>query len=160
MASREQLQSLENRIVSTLTFAIFLGVLAAFASVLLAHRNTLAIVDRLVRQMRPTASSTDIERIHNMARKFGHFLIPAAAFAMLVLGPLRKRPAFALTLCALFAVADEWLQNFTPGRNGSLADVILDVSGAIFAYFTYRAIFGSSRMKNVSSRPSEARARR
>jgi VanZ family protein len=125
VASREQLQLLESRIVSTLMIATFLIALAAFAGVLFANKNTLALADPLIRWIRPAASSTEIERIHILARKFGHCLIPAAAFAVLVIGPLRTRPALALILCVLFAAIDEFLQTFTPGRNGSLADVIL-----------------------------------
>jgi VanZ family protein len=160
MASREQLQLLESRIVRTLTIATFLLGLAAFAGVLLAHKNTLAIVDPLIRWVRPAAASADIERIHNVARKFGHFLIPAAAFALLVIGPLRKRPGLALILCVLFAVIDESVQTLIPGRIGSLADVILDASGAIFAYFTYRAIALASRTPEAPYTPCETRGRR
>ena len=53
---------------------------------------------------------------------------------------------FALVLCALFAVIDESLQNFIPGRTGSLADVIVDISGAVLAYFSYLAISFLLRM--------------
>jgi VanZ family protein len=140
MASSEQVQMLERRIVMSITVAVFLVVLATFAGVLFTHRNTFAIVEPLIRRMRPGASPAEIERLHNIARKLGHFLIPAGAFAALVIGPLRKRPAIALALCALFATIDECLQSFTPGRNGSLDDVILDTSGALFAYFVYRVI--------------------
>ncbi len=140
MATSAQLQSLERRIVITITVAAFLLILAALAGALLAPRNTLAVVDPLVRLLRPSASAHDIERVHNMARKFGHFIIPGVAFALMVLGPLRKRPLIALALCALFAMLDEFLQTYTPDRSGSFFDVILDTSGALFAYFVYRAI--------------------
>jgi VanZ family protein len=139
LATSAQLQSIERRIVMTIAVAAFLLTLAMFAGALLAPRNTLAIVDPLVRLLRPSASAHDIERFHNMARKFGHFMLPAAAFALMVLGPLRKRPLIALALCALFAMLDEFLQAYTPGRSGSFLDVILDTSGALFAYFVYRA---------------------
>ena len=139
MATSAELQSLERRIVITIAVAAFLLILAAFAGVLLAPRNTLLLVDPLVRWLRPSASVPDLERIHNMARKFGHFIIPAAAFALLVIGPLRKRPLLALMLCVLFAMIDEFLQTYTPGRSGTFLDVILDTSGAVFAYFVYRA---------------------
>lgn len=61
-------------------------------------------------------------------------------FTLLVIGPLRKLPLIALALCALFASIDEFLQTFIPGRSGSLMDVMLDTSGALFAFFVYRAI--------------------
>jgi hypothetical protein len=105
----------ERHIVTVITVAVCLVVLAAFAGVFLAHGNTFGIVDPLARWVRPTASSSDIARIHNMARKFGHFLIPAVAFALLVIGPLRKRPVLALALCVLFGVIDEWFQDLHAG---------------------------------------------
>jgi VanZ family protein len=138
LATSAQLQSLERRIVITITVAAFLLILAGVAGVLLVPRNTLAIVDPLVRWLRPAASAPDIERTHNMVRKFGHFMLPAVAFALMVIGPLRKRPLLALIICALFAMIDEFLQTYTPGRSGSFLDVILDTSGALFAYFVYR----------------------
>jgi len=131
--------------------AILLLVLAAFANVLLVPGNTLAIVDPVVRWVHPAASSADIARIHHMARKFGHFLIPAVAFALLVIGPLRRRPLTALALCALFAMIDECLQIFTPGRSGKLTDVILDASGAMLGYFVYCTIAMLRRILRVPS---------
>jgi VanZ family protein len=75
-----------------------------------------------------------------MARELGHFLIPAVGFALLVVGPLRRSPLLALLVCGVFAMIDESLQNFMPGRTGSLADVMVDTSGATFAYLAHRAI--------------------
>jgi VanZ family protein len=142
---------LESRIASAITVAMFLVVLAVFAGVSLTHGNTFALVDPVVRWVQPAASSAEIDRIHMMARKFGHFLIPAVAFALLVIGPLRRRPGLALALCALFAMIDESLQSFIPGRTGSVADVMLDTSGAVVAYFVYRAIL-STRPDTEGSR--------
>lgn len=145
MATREQLRLFERRLVIIVWVAIVIVLLAFFAGILLVHGNTLAVVDPIVRWLRPSASPDDVTRIHNTARKLGHFMIPAAAFAVLVIGPLRRRPGIALALCAGFAVTDESLQTFIPGRDGSLLDVILDTSGAIFAYFVYLAILISPR---------------
>jgi VanZ family protein len=131
---------LESPAITWVTLAMYVIALAIFAGVALHPQNTLALVDPFVRWLRPSASLKDIDRIHLMAREFGHFLIPASAFVVLVIGPLRRRPFAALLLCAAFAVIDEFLQNFMPGRTGSLADVIVDVSGATLAYVVYRTI--------------------
>ena len=131
---------LESPIMIWVTVAIYVVALALFAGVALHPQNTLALIDPFVRWLRPSTSLEDIDRIHLVAREFGHFLIPAAAFLVLVIGPLRRRPLLALLLCAAFAVIDESFQNFMPGRTGSLADVIVDVSGATLAYVVYRAI--------------------
>jgi len=66
-------------------------------------------------------------------------VIPAVAYLALVLDPLRNHRYVALIMCALFAVLDETLQTFTPGRNGSIFDVALDVSGALFSFFVCSA---------------------
>ena len=131
---------IENRIVSTVGIAVFLVLLAGFAGVVLNPRNTLALIGPFIRWLRPSASSADIDRLHTMARDFGHFLIPAAAFVILVIGPLRRHPVSALLLCVSFAVIDESIQNFVPGRTGSIVDIIIDATGAVFAYFGYLAI--------------------
>jgi VanZ family protein len=143
MASRRHgdfVDMLESPAMAWVTVAMYVIALALFAGVALHPQNTLALVDPIIRWFRPFASFDDIDHIHRMAREFGHFLIPAMAFVVLVIGPLRKRPLFALLLCAAFAVIDESLQNFMPGRTGSLADVIVDVSGATLAYVVYRTI--------------------
>src|SRR5439155_18593393 len=110
---------LEGRTARMITVAIYLAALALFAGVALHPQNSLALVDPIIRWFRPSASFEKIDRIHLVAREFGHFLIPAIAFAVLVIGPLRRRPFYALLLCAAFAVIDESLQNFMPGRTGS-----------------------------------------
>jgi VanZ family protein len=143
MASRRRqdfVDMLESPTMAWITVVIYVIALAIFAGVALHPQNTLALIDPFVRWLRPSTSLEDIDRIHLMAREFGHFLIPAAAFLVLVIGPLRRRPLLALLLCAAFAVIDESFQNFMPGRTGSLADVIVDVSGATLAYVVYRAI--------------------
>jgi VanZ family protein len=144
MPSRVQRLS-ENRIVNAIVITVFLALLAGFAGVMLNPRNTLALVEPFIRWLRPSASSADIDLVHTMARDLGHFLIPAAAFAILVFGPLRKHPVSALLLCVSFAVIDESIQNFMPGRTGSIVDVIIDTTGAVFAYFAYLAIINLSK---------------
>lgn len=159
MSSREQPRLIENRIVSAIAITIFLLLLAGFAGVLLNPRNTLGLVDPVIRWLRPSASSADIDRLHTMTRDLGHFLIPAAAFGILVIGPLRKHPVFALVLCVLFAVIDESLQNFMPGRTGSVTDVIIDTSGAVSAYVAYLAIIHWLNAQNYplhSRKPNQA----
>ena len=140
MASETIVVSLERRITQFAAIGTLVLMVAAFAGILLTHHNTTAIVDPLVRWISPSATSGEVERIHQQARKFGHFLIPAGAFAILVIGPLRRRPLTALALCALFAATDELLQAFNPARTGSILDVILDISGAVFAYFLFCGI--------------------
>jgi VanZ family protein len=132
--------SLESRIVAILWTVAFAAALAAFSIVFLTHANTFALVEPIIRWLAPDASAAEISTLHILSRKLGHFLIPAAAYLALVLGPLRNRRYTALILCAAFAVLDETLQAFTPGRTGSIYDVALDVSGALFSFVMYWAL--------------------
>ena len=66
-------------------------------------------------------------------KKLGHFL----AYALLALLALRavldwQRPFLVAGLLVfLYALSDEFHQMFTPGRNASLVDVAIDMSGAL-----------------------------
>jgi len=102
---------------------------------LFAHGNTFRIVEPIVRWFAPNVSAHDLATAHNVTRKMGHFLIPAVAFWVLVLGPLRDRPILALVACIAFACLDEAFQTFSPGRTGSVMDVMLDTFGALFGFF-------------------------
>ena len=39
--------------------------------------------------------------------------------------------AWALGLCTVLAALDEFHQRFVPGRDGKLADVLIDLGGAV-----------------------------
>jgi VanZ family protein len=134
------ISSLERKIVKVLWTVTFGAALAAFSVGFLTQANTFALVEPILHCLMPHASAEDISTLHVLSRKLGHFLIPAVAYLGLVLGPLRNHRYFALIMCAVFAVLDETLQTFAPGRNGSLFDVALDVSGALFSFFVYSAI--------------------
>jgi VanZ family protein len=134
---REPVSGLESRIVAILWTLAFLALLAAFSITFLTHANTFAIFEPIIRRIAPRASNAEIAQLHIAARKLGHFLIPAIAYLILVIGQLRGRPWAALILCAVFAVLDETLQAFTPGRSGSIYDVALDVSGAVLGFIVY-----------------------
>ena len=145
--------SLESRIVTVLWTVAFGAALAGFSIALLTHANTFALVQPIIRRLAPDASAREISTLHILARKLGHFLIPAAAYLALVFGPLRNRRYTALVLCAVFAVLDEALQAFTPGRTGSIYDVALDVSGALFSFLVYPAF--TSRLRKARAHPKQ-----
>jgi len=72
-----------------------------------------------------------------LVRKAAHFT-EFAILGFLVLVTLKKLkiPRFPLIsglICILYAVSDEFHQKFVPGRYPSFGDVMIDVSGAVFA---------------------------
>jgi len=149
----ESAPSLESRIVTLLLTIAFVAALAAFSITFLTHSNTFAVVEPIIRRLAPDASATEVSRLHIMVRKMGHFLIPAIAYFVLVIGPVRNRRYSALVLCAIFAVLDETLQAFTPARTASIYDVALDLSGALLSFFLYSAFTSGRRRpaaKNIA----------
>ena len=51
---------------------------------------------------------------------------------------LNRRLLIAFCLTAIYGVTDEWHQSFTPGRDTSFLDVMLDMLGAYIAVRFYR----------------------
>ncbi|MGO9061605.1 MAG: VanZ family protein [Candidatus Binataceae bacterium] len=145
----ESAASLESRIVTLLLTIAFVAALAAFSITFLTHSNKFAVVEPIIRRLAPDASAAEVSRLHIVVRKIGHFLIPAVAYFVLVIGPLRSRRYGALALCAIFAVLDETLQAFTPARTASIYDVALDMSGVLFSFFVFSA-FTMGRCRAVA----------
>ena len=148
--------SLESRIVAVLWTVAFGAALATFSIVFLSHANTFALMEPILCWFAPGASAQDISTLHILGRKLGHFLIPALAYLALVFGPLRNRRYTALVLCAVFAVLDETLQVFIPGRTGSIYDVALDMGGVLFSFLVHSAFTMKRRNKlpvSYRSRP-------
>jgi VanZ family protein len=131
---------LERHIANALLWFSFIVGLAIFSTMLFSHGNTFSVVEPIVLWFAPHASIHTLAVVHSVARKMGHFFIPTVAFWALVLGPLRNRPISALLACAAFACVDEAFQTFSPGRNGSILDVMLDTFGALFGFFVHAAI--------------------
>ena len=80
---------------------------------------------------------------HNI-RKLAHFLEFAClgllwckTFASFHVSN-RTSTGYILLLCLLTAVVDEYIQLFSPGRDGKVMDVLLDFSGAFCAWLWYR----------------------
>jgi len=142
--SRVNFESPVSRVERRLTNALlWFSLIVGFAissTMLFSHGNTFSIVEPIVRWCAPHVSDHTLAVVHSGARKMGHFFIPAVSFWALVLGPLRNRPITALLVCATFACLDEAFQTFLPSRNGSILDVMLDTSGALFGFFVHAAI--------------------
>ena len=143
-----QTSELERKLTTLIWTFTFMVALAAFSIVLLTHANTFALADTVIRRFTPHASAEDVERLHLLVRDLGHFVIPAAAYLALALGPLRNRRYVALGLCAMFAVLDETVQTFTPGRTGSISDIAIDMTGALSGFLLH-SVFAGARRKSA-----------
>ncbi len=63
---------------------------------------------------------------------------------------------FAFLFSIFYALTDELHQYFVPGRYLSLADVLLDWIGIVFALIIYSIFIEGSRLKQIRARPKIA----
>jgi VanZ family protein len=107
------------------------GLIAYFGGGQWGGAHTAAWLGPLLRALLPTASPEALAVAHLVIRKAGHVIEYA------VLAGLWRRGvggAWApLGLAVLTAFLDEFRQSFTPGRVGSMVDVLLDGAAAATA---------------------------
>jgi VanZ family protein len=107
------------------------GLIAYFGGGQWSGDHTSAWLGPLLRALLPTASPEALATAHLLIRKAGHVIEYA------VLAGLWRRGlggAWApLGLAVLTACLDELRQSFTPGRGGSMVDVLLDGAAAAMA---------------------------
>jgi VanZ family protein len=107
------------------------GLIAYFGGGQWDGAQTAAWLGPLLRALLPAASPEALAAAHLLIRKAGHVIEYA------VLAGLWRRGlggAWApLGLAVLTACLDELRQSFTPGRDGAMADVLLDSAAAVTA---------------------------
>ena len=66
---------------------------------------------------------------------FGEYAVLGTLWLLCLYSFFRKKvySFLAFAICALIGIIDEIIQLFVPGRVGSISDVLLDSSGALFA---------------------------
>lgn len=78
-------------------------------------------------------------RVNGAIRKFAHyfeFMICGFLYALALLKFNNKHfPLISLGILSLIASTDELIQLFRSGRNSSISDVFLDISGAVVGIF-------------------------
>jgi VanZ family protein len=136
--------------------AIWLAVLALMSTQIFTFTRTWVYVgDAIHLAFRAGVSDTTQTIIHLIIRKLAHFGAYTVFFLVLIMGPLRGRPYWALLICLMLATADETHQLFVPGRTGSPYDVAIDFTGAMFGRFLHYGIESGS----IQTSSSEAEMR-
>ncbi len=107
------------------------GLIAYFGGGQWGGAHTAAWLGPLLRALLPTASPEELAAAHLLIRKAAH-VIEYAVLAGLWRRGVRGAWA-SLGLAVLTACLDELRQSFTPGRVGSMADVLLDGAAAATA---------------------------
>ena len=98
------------------------------------------------------AARIDPECLHLLVRKGAHMAEYAILFALyrraLRLSGARRPGAWALVLCAAYAVTDECHQGFVAGRGPSALDVAIDTAGAALMW---GALAAAGRIRRAGS---------
>lgn len=78
---------------------------------------------------------------HFIIRKLGHFFVYSFLTIFLLYFPLTKssflKPIFVFTIVCAFAVTDEFVQAFIPGRTSLVMDVFVDLIGSLHGLILY-----------------------
>lgn len=116
---------------------------ALFSSSALTGSNTLTWLEKMLQFLTIQLETSQLLVAHYLFRKTAHFISYAILSALLFRAfrgtadtrrPWRMRWALlALIISVIVASSDELHQLFTPGREGTLRDVVLDTIGAAFA---------------------------
>jgi VanZ family protein len=75
-----------------------------------------------------------------LLKKGSHFFAYGlmAALSLRVTADFKRPYRWAFLIAAVYAISDEWHQTFVPGRDGRLADVIIDHGGSLAALIMLR----------------------
>ncbi len=134
---------------------LWLCALAAFSTDAFSAEHTGTILRRILHALFGEVSHHQIEQIHFFVRKTAHFgsyglLSALAFFSWRATLPALPRWTFrwtslALLLTLMAASLDEFHQTFVASRTGSLRDVVLDLTGAIFFQLVLAIWLGSRK---------------
>jgi VanZ family protein len=121
---------------------LWLVMVAIFSSPRFSAGQTGVVLTTLLAWLDVKLSSAGMLVLHFAIRKSAHFIaygVLSALFFRAVRGPLPDTmwrvswALVALAICMVTASADEVNQSLTPGREGAVRDVMLDMAGALFA---------------------------
>lgn len=133
--------SRRQRLLAWLPTVFWMALIFVASTDLGGARHTSRFIVPLLRWLIPSLAQGALDAVHFAIRKSGHAL-GYAVLAGLIWRACRvgqgeaagrwswRHAGFALALATGYAATDEWHQTFTATRDGSLADVVLDASGA------------------------------
>ena len=117
----------------------WMSVIFLFSTDLFSSSNTSSLLHPLLSALIPSLAIEQIEPIHEILRKLGHwseYLILALLLMRALRAQIPTRRQRSLLICSwvlatLYAASDEWHQSFVPSRSASGLDVLIDSFGAI-----------------------------
>jgi VanZ family protein len=123
---------------------------AIFSSQFFGATHTGGALVTLLSWLHVKLTIPQMNALHFGIRKFAHFFaygVLSALFFRALRGPLpstmwrMKWALLALAICLVTASSDEIHQLYTPGRGGSWKDVLLDMTGALFAQLLILVVY-------------------
>ena len=129
------------RIIRYAPLILWIAVIFINSSTIGASQNTSRIIRPLLEWLFPSADAAALDIYHGYIRKLAHFteygvltFLAARAFWLSSQNVLRRFwYVHAFVFAALIAAFDEYNQSFNNARTGSVYDVLIDVSGCLFA---------------------------
>lgn len=94
----------------------------------------------------PQKDAVKFDRLNLIVRKYAHFTLffalglISSLYAAVVFKKKRTALIFTLLLCLIWASLDEIHQLYVPGRDGSVTDVLIDMSGSVLAAVIVMAV--------------------
>ena len=129
------------RIIRYAPLILWLAVVFINSSTVGATNNTSRIIRPLLEWLFSSADAATLDLYHGYIRKLAHFteyavlaFFASRAFWLSSQMILRKFWfVWAFLFIVLVASADEYNQSFNEARTGSIYDVLIDISGGLFA---------------------------
>jgi VanZ family protein len=117
----------------------WMSIIFLFSTDFFSSSNTSSLLHPLLSALIPSLAIEQIEPIHEILRKLGHwseYLILALLLMRALRAQVPTRRQRNLQICSwvlatLYAVGDEWHQSFVPSRSASGLDVLIDSFGAV-----------------------------
>ena len=146
---------------------IWMGLIFSASTDGLSAAHTSRFIEPLLRWLsRGRLSADAIGQIHFLIRKLAH-LTEYAVLAVLTWNALRLSLAgasmrrlcgLAMLVSALYAASDEFHQSFTPSREATVRDVLIDTAGAAVGLTLLTAVRWSRLRRGLAGRPRPDRS--
>ncbi len=136
------------RIIRYAPLILWLAVIFINSSTVGATNNTSMVIRPLLEWLFPAASGATLDIYHGYIRKLAHFteyavlaFFASRAFRLSSQTILRRFWfIWAFLFVGFVASADEYNQSFNDARTASVYDVLIDISGGLFAVALYYLI--------------------
>lgn len=145
------------RVARYVPLIIWLGFISFASTDDFSADNTSRFIRPLLRWLFPKRSEAELDGLHFLVRKAGHFIEYAVlaflarwAFAASSSRFIQRRWfELALLLVVLNSLVDELHQSFVPSRTGSIYDTMIDIAGGLTVLLIFK-IYDRRRIRRAN----------